>query len=187
MYELYVNKTDPHNTILIIHAGSQSLTESVYNNRELNKIEYNFLHLPSQVQHSYGHTVKYTYDPAIGRFFTMDPLAEKYYNISPYAYVANNPLRYIDPTGMWIVGTDGRAVAYSRKNGWSENAPRDVQRLGNAMMKTETGKSRLKYMIEYNEKISISMSSSVVGKEPEYIFDNYSSIGPNKRNRYTLG
>ena len=42
------------------------------------------------------------YDPAIGRFTTMDPLAEKYYSISPYAYVANNPVGYIDPTGMFI-------------------------------------------------------------------------------------
>ena len=36
---------------------------------------------------------------ALGRFTTIDPLAEKYYSISPYAYVANNPLRFIDPTG----------------------------------------------------------------------------------------
>ena len=35
-------------------------------------------------------------------FYMMDPLAEKYYSISPYAYVANNPLRFIDPTGMAI-------------------------------------------------------------------------------------
>ena len=30
-------------------------------------------------------------------WFTPDPLAEKYYHISPYAYVLNNPIRYIDP------------------------------------------------------------------------------------------
>ena len=37
----------------------------------------------------------------------MDPLAEKYYNISPYAYVANNPLKYIDPDGkrIWPSGS----------------------------------------------------------------------------------
>jgi RHS repeat-associated protein len=34
-------------------------------------------------------------------FTTQDPLAEKYYSISPYAYCANNPLKYIDPTGMY--------------------------------------------------------------------------------------
>ena len=33
---------------------------------------------------------------------TQDPMSEKYYSISPYVYVANNPMKYIDPTGMWI-------------------------------------------------------------------------------------
>ncbi|WP_415711174.1 RHS repeat-associated core domain-containing protein [Flavobacterium branchiophilum] len=46
------------------------------------------------------------YDPAIGRWMNMDPMAEKYYQISPYVYVANNPLLYIDPTGMTIEDPD---------------------------------------------------------------------------------
>jgi hypothetical protein len=32
----------------------------------------------------------------------MDPLAEKYYSISPYAYCANNPVNAIDPDGRSI-------------------------------------------------------------------------------------
>jgi RHS repeat-associated protein len=39
------------------------------------------------------------YYPAITRTTTMDPLAEKYYSISPYAWTGNNPIRYIDPDG----------------------------------------------------------------------------------------
>ena len=35
----------------------------------------------------------------------MDPLAEKYYTISPYAYCAGNPVKYIDPTGKQIEET----------------------------------------------------------------------------------
>jgi hypothetical protein len=32
----------------------------------------------------------------------VDPSAHSYTNISPYAYVANNPLIYLDPTGAYI-------------------------------------------------------------------------------------
>jgi RHS repeat-associated protein len=39
------------------------------------------------------------YYPAIMRFTTMDPLSEKYYHISPYAYCANNPIKFIDIGG----------------------------------------------------------------------------------------
>jgi len=47
-------------------------------------------------QYDYG--ARY-YDPAIARFTTMDPMCEKYYSISPYAYCANNPVNRIDPDG----------------------------------------------------------------------------------------
>ena len=39
------------------------------------------------------------YDAAIVSWPTMDPLAEKYYSISPYAYCHNNPIRSIDING----------------------------------------------------------------------------------------
>ena len=42
------------------------------------------------------------YDAATGRWFTADPLAEKYYPTSPYVYCGNNPVKNIDPTGMYI-------------------------------------------------------------------------------------
>ena len=33
-------------------------------------------------------------------FTSRDPLFEKYFWMSPYAYCANNPVKYVDPTGM---------------------------------------------------------------------------------------
>ncbi len=42
-------------------------------------------------------------NPVVGaRFSTMDPLAEKYYDISPYAYGGNNPVNAVDPDGRDI-------------------------------------------------------------------------------------
>jgi RHS repeat-associated protein len=42
------------------------------------------------------------YDPALARFTTQDPRAEKYYGLSPYNYCANNPVLFIDPNGDTI-------------------------------------------------------------------------------------
>ena len=55
------------------------------------------------------------YDPCIMRFTTMDPMCEKYYNLSPYAYCGNNPVNAVDPLGMdWYEDKDG-TYQYSPK------------------------------------------------------------------------
>src|SRR5690625_3470092 len=43
------------------------------------------------------------YDPKWSMWLSVDPLAEKYPSISPFAYVANNPISAIDPDGREIV------------------------------------------------------------------------------------
>ena len=52
------------------------------------------------------------YDQSLGRWFTTDPLSEKYYGLSPYVYCGNNPLRYVDPDGrdVWEVNNEGRII-----------------------------------------------------------------------------
>ena len=73
------------------------------------------------------------YDAQLGRFHTQDRFAEKYYSQSPYAYAANNPIKYIDFNGdsLWIhyrkkdilyengniytVDKDGNKTVYSGK------------------------------------------------------------------------
>ena len=57
------------------------------------------------------------YDPDLSRWTTPDPLAEKYYGISPYAFCNNNPVNFVDP--------DGRDIWHINKNGvvtWEEES-----------------------------------------------------------------
>ena len=69
-------------------AISPALQPYKYNNKELDA--RNGLNM-------YDYSARWKYD---WFFPTVDPMAEKHYNYSPYAYCLNNPLRYIDPLGM---------------------------------------------------------------------------------------
>ena len=55
------------------------------------------------------------YDPDLSRWTTPDPLAEKYYGISPYAFCNNNPVNFVDPDGrfpdiIWDVASIGMGI-----------------------------------------------------------------------------
>ncbi len=52
------------------------------------------------------------YDPQLARWFGVDPLAEDFFEFSPYSYCYNDPVNFIDPDGMaavadaWEYNTD---------------------------------------------------------------------------------
>lgn len=42
------------------------------------------------------------FNPQLNQWHSIDPLAEDYYALSSYTYVANNPIKYTDPDGRFI-------------------------------------------------------------------------------------
>ena len=61
------------------------------------------------------------YDSSIGRFLSVDPLADHPQNLgwNPYHYTHNNPINMIDPTGMkaeWVPDENGNLIAEQNDN-----------------------------------------------------------------------
>jgi RHS repeat-associated protein len=55
------------------------------------------------------------YDPAIGRFNSMDVLSELAFSITPYRFAYNNPIYFSDPTGLFE--TKDEAKKWAQENG----------------------------------------------------------------------
>jgi RHS repeat-associated protein len=89
------------------NGSSSPATKYKYNNKEWNN-DYGL--------GIYDYGARY-YDPAVGRWTTVDPLAAKNNFESPYVYVHNNPLKYIDPDGREPVGGPINPIAILQSAG----------------------------------------------------------------------
>ncbi len=85
------------------------------------------------------------YSSDIARWMITDPLSSKYASYSPYAYVAGNPIKAIDPDGkrIWFINDEGELRRASRK-----------------LMRTLTGgKTYDKYAKSKTEDVYIAMTT----------------------------
>ena len=82
------------------------------------------------------------YKPPV--FTSRDPLFEKYFWMSPYAYCANNPVKYVDPDGEEFSNTD--------------NPPKNKSQIYSKSSTTTVGTSQTYNGLFFNASISTSQT-----------------------------
>lgn len=89
------------------------------------------------------------YDPQIGRWTTSDPLAESYSSLSPYHFSGNNPIKFLDLTGM------DYGDFYNKQGQWlgSDGKTDDVVYKADKVTKDEKG---IVTSAENSQKLSIT-------------------------------
>ena len=88
-------------------SGLPYFDQSSNKNEELQPYKYNGKELDSMHGLNLYDFSARQYDPSLGQFTAMDPLCEKYYHLSPYAYCGGNPVKYVDPDGRKVKVTVG--------------------------------------------------------------------------------
>jgi len=97
----------PFGGIIADLSTGQDIQKYRYNGKEFDKMH-------GLNTYDYGARQYYS---ILGRWDRVDPLCEKYYNLSPYNYCGGNPIKFIDPNGMWPWPWERGSLIEYRGNG----------------------------------------------------------------------
>jgi hypothetical protein len=101
------------------------------------------------------------------RWLSVDPLAEKYPEWSPYNFCAGNPIRNIDFTGRDWVDANGNLI-YSN-GAYTKYATESDKHLGTTLQKTETGKAQFEKLNSPGQETRINFSNEVIKDKEGYV------------------
>lgn len=104
------------------------------------------------------------YFPKYAIWSSVDPLSEKYYPITPYAYCVNNPIKFIDPDGNKLVSANGHVLWNTDPKkgniGWTPAGKSSsyyiLRRHLTELQKTVTGKQQFDKLVTSDLPITIA-------------------------------
>ena len=101
---------DPFGVIIPDLSTGTDIQPYLYNGKELDRVH-------GLNWYDYGARM---YDVTLGRWTSIDPLCEKYYHVSPYAYCGNNPVNRIDPDGKRDYKVNLMGLFYESTSIWEQ-------------------------------------------------------------------
>ncbi|MBT2561701.1 hypothetical protein J7E50_12725 [Pedobacter sp. ISL-68] len=125
------------------------------------KIKYGSMELQDELGLGWYDYHARNYDPALGRWFNVDPLAEKSRRYSPYAFALDNPVFFMDPDGMEAEESEIDMNNVNISSAMATNAKKDPE------VKVDIGYGRMvsgsKLSIAGNYSIDFGAGSSYNG------------------------
>lgn len=123
-YHYYLKDHQGNNRVVINQAGAVEEANHYYpfggvfaNSSNVQPYKYNGKELNTKKGLNWYDYGARHYDAALGRFTTLDPLAEKYSSMSPYLYCGGNPVNRIDPDGRdWYQNNETKYYTWYKGN-----------------------------------------------------------------------
>jgi RHS repeat-associated protein len=99
------------------------------------------------------------YDPMVGQFFGVDPMADKHSGVGPFSYCFNNPIIILDPDGREGIVISGQPGGHGNKEHFLANG---LDRASKALGKRKSNSEKVTWIV-YND------GSKEHGHNPEMI------------------
>jgi len=170
------------NVRVVIRKGANNLAEVVQERHyypfgmEMSELSYNFgsstpnkyLYNGKELENDYGiYLYDYGarfYDPQLGRWHSVDPLAEDFPSWTPYHYCHNNPIVLIDPDGRladWYQSESGTLL-------WKDENKQQItvngEKFNNVGTSASIGTGDGNY-INYYQNVPVSISNAPVNAQ----------------------